>query len=375
MVDVEGDQGSLRIAYPFVTMPVGGAEDLFLSVHRHLPPGIEATFVCLRDFGMLGEEARREGLPVELVPVFPTKRMNPVGIWRLARWFRERGIRIVHAQTYHDQLFAGLAAKLAGIRLVVHQHKTLAELSGRKGFLLRRIFRMADHVATLSEKTRLDLIEQVGLDPSKVTAFPNAADPDVFYPSADRRAERLALGLDPEQFLIGSVAQLHPTKNHAATIRAAAALGPESAGARFLIFGDGQERHALEELIAERIPDGRVELAGRKRPIAPWLQSLDLFVLASHWEGQPMAILQALECGLPILASRIEGNTALLGRDHPGLFEPDDIAGYTRLLERAIGDTGFRASLLAFQQGLARPSLPGLAADFASLYRRLAPAD
>jgi glycosyltransferase involved in cell wall biosynthesis len=354
-------------------MPVGGAEDLFLSLHRHLPEGIDSSFVCLRELGMLGEEARRDGLPVELLRVYPTKRIHPLGIWKLSRWFRDHGIRIVHAQTYHDQLFAGLAAKLAGIPLVVHQHKTLDELPGRKGFLLRQIFRMADHVATLSEKTRLDLIARVGLDPSKVTAFPNATDPAVFHPAADRRAERLALGLDPDRFLIGSIAQLHSTKNHAATIRAAAALGPEASGARFLIFGDGQERPALEQLIAELAPDGRVGLAGRKRPIAPWLRSLDLFVLPSHWEGQPMAILQALECGIPILASRIEGNTALLGHDHPGLFDPDDVAEYARLLERAIRDQDFRGSLVAFQQVLPRPSLPGLAADLAALYRLLSP--
>ena len=372
MVEGSGKNDPLRIVYPFVTMPVGGAEDLFLSLHRHLPTGISATFVCLRDLGMLGEEARREGLPVELLPVFPTKRMNPLGIWKLSRWFREHGTRIVHAHTYHDQLFAGLAAKLAGIPLVVHQHKTLDDLPGRKGFLLRQIFRMADHVATLSEKTRLDLIARVGLDPSKVTAFPNATDPSVFHPSGDRRAERLALGLDPDRFLIGSVAQLHPTKNHAATILAAAAMGSEGADARILIFGEGQDRGVLERLIAERAPDGRIELAGRKRPIAPWMRSLDLFVLPSHWEGQPMAILQALECGIPILASRIEGNTALLGHDHPGLFDPDDVAEYSRLLAEAIRNPDFLRKLSDHQQTLPRPSLPALAADLSALYTRLA---
>ena len=84
-----------------------------------------------------------------------------------------------------------------------------------------------------------------------------------------------------------------------------------------------------------------------------------------------MAILQALECGIPILASRIEGNTALLGDDHPGLFDPVDIAGYSALLADAIRDAGFRGRILAHQRGVARPSLPGLASDLASLYRRL----
>ena len=85
-----------------------------------------------------------------------------------------------------------------------------------------------------------------------------------------------------------------------------------------------------------------------------------------------MAILQALECGIPILASRIEGNTALLGHDHPGLFDPDDVAEYSRLLAEAIRNPDFLRKLSDHQQTLPRPSLPALAADLSALYTRLA---
>ena len=361
------------MAYPFVSMPVGGAEDLFLSISRHLPSDTEATFVCLRSLGVLGEEALAEGRQIELVPVFPTKRITPLGIWRLSRWLRAKGIRIVHAQTYHDQLFSVLAAKLAGIPSVIHQHKTLDALNGRKGFLLKRIFQWADHIVTLSEKTRTDLIERLDLEPSKITSFPNAVDPAVFYPTTDQTAERASLGIDHVGFLIGSVAQLHPTKNHEATIEAAVSLGPTNPAFRVMIFGEGQSRGTLERLISERKAGDRIVLAGRRRPIAPWMRSLDLFVLPSHWEGQPMAILQALECGVPILASRIEGNIALLGEEHPGLFEPGDHREYAMLMAKAIQEPEFRVRLLAYQAGLSRPSLPSLAEGLAGLYCRLAP--
>jgi len=363
--------GPIKVAYPFVTMPVGGAEDLFLSLARYLPADIESAFVCLRALGVLGEEALAEGRRIELARVFPTKRITPLGVWRLARWFRENGIRIVHAQTYHDQLFGVLAAKLAGIPSVVHQHKTLEILKGRKGFLMKRIFRLADHVVTLSEKTRAELIAQLGLDPTRITSFPNAVDSTVFYPSLDRFADRSALGLELDCFLVGSIAQLHPTKNHEATVEASASLGSDLSAFRVTIFGEGESRGVLERLIADKNASERVMLAGRKRPIAPWLRSLDLFVLPSHWEGQPMALLQALECGIPILASRIEGNVALLGEDHPGLFNPNDRQEYAALLAKSISDPKFRERLLTYQGGLHRPSLSTLAEGLAALYRRL----
>ena len=363
----------MRVAFLFVSMPVGGAEDFLLSASKYLPAEIDARFVCLRNLGVLGEEAKQAGLPIEVVPVFPTKRMNPLSMLRLARWFRENGIQVVHAQSYHDQLFGVIAAKLAGIRSIVHQQKTFLELKGRKGFFMRHIYRWADHVIALSEETRRDLIAAFALDPKEVSVVPNAIDPAVFRSVENRDEVRSRLGLDPKKFLAGSVASLHPTKNHQATIGAMALLAKRGAALpKFLLFGEGQDRPALEKGIADYQLGEHLILAGRKRPVAPWLQSLDLFVLASHWEGQPLALLQALDCQIPILASRIEGNTALLTDKHPGLFEPTDHASYADLLERAISDKDFRLSLLDFQQKLPRPSLPTLSLQLAELYGRLA---
>jgi len=372
---IEQPDQPVKVAFLFISMPVGGAEDFLLSASKYLPGSVEARFVCLRHLGVLGEEAKEAGLPIEVVPVFPTKRMNPLGLLRLARWFREKGIQVVHAQSYHDQLFGVIAAKLAGIRSIVHQQKTFLELKGRKGFFMRHIYRWADHVIALSEETRRDLIAAFALDPNEVSVVPNAIDPAVFraVENRDRDSLRSGLGLDRKEFLAGSVASLHPTKNHQATIEAMALLAKRGGVVpKFLLFGEGQDRPALEKGIAIHHLGENLILAGRKRPVAPWLQSLDLFVLASHWEGQPLALLQALDCRIPILASRIEGNTALLSEGHPGLFEPTDHAAYADLLERAVTDEDFRKSLLDFQEKLPRPSLPTLSLQLAELYGRLA---
>ena len=371
--EVKNRAKPVKVAFLFISMPVGGAEDFLLSVSKYLPDGIEARFVCLRTLGVLGEEAKASGLPIDVVPVFPTKRMNPLGMLRLARWFCANGIQVIHAQSYHDQLFGVIAAKLAGIRSIVHQQKTFLQLRGRKGFFMRHIYRWADHVIALSEATRRDLIDAFALDANEVSVVPNAIDPAVFRPVEDRAAVRATLSLDTQKFLVGSVASIHPTKNHEATVGAMTLLSKRpNSPPKFFIFGEGQSRPELERGIRENQLEGCLILAGRKRPIAPWLQALDLFVLASHWEGQPLALLQALDSGIPILASRIEGNTALLTEEHPGLFDPADHAGYANLLEKAASDPAFRASLLDFQELLPRPSLPKLSLQLAALYERLA---
>ena len=378
MIEVSSAAGGLpvKVAFLFVSMPVGGAEDLCLSIARTLPPEIEPHFVCLRSLGVLGEESLALGLNVHLAPFFPTKRINPLGILRLACWFRDHGIKVVHAQTYHDQLFGVPAGKLAGIKTVAHQHKTLVGFDGRKGFFLKWIFRLVDHIITLSEDTRRDLIKALSLPEEKVTSLPNAVNPEDFHPVDHRGVVRASLGIEGGGFMIGSVASLHPTKNHQATVAAMALLSPKVSQKslpkmRCMIFGEGTDRSMLEKLVSKNCLEDRMHLMGLKRPIAPWVQSLDLFVLPSHWEGQPMAILQALACQVPILASRIEGNIAVLGENHPGLFEPEDYSGYASLIEMAATDPLFRQSLLDAQNARPVPSLAGLAYTLAALYNRL----
>jgi len=327
----------LKTAFLFVGMPVGGAEDFALVVHRHLFPEVESRFVCLRSLDVLGEEASRSGLPVDLVPVFPTKRISPVGIWRLSRWLAEEGIELVHSQTYHAHLYGVFAAKLAGIRSVVHQQKTLGDLGPRKNFLLRMCFRQADAVLALSGKTAEEIHERAGVPENKLHVVPNAIDEAVFHPVEDRRALRESLGLPMDSPVGGTVASLHPVKNHAAIIKALSLL-PADRRPSFVFVGDGAARAELERLAdSSRV---RIFFAGRRRPAVPWFQALDFFVLASHWEGQPLALLQALSCGVPVLASRIEGNTAVLGDTHAGLFEPDDSRALASLLSEACADPG-----------------------------------
>lgn len=319
----------LKTAFLFVGMPIGGAEDFALGVHRHLFPEVESRFVCLRSLDVLGEEARSAGFPIDLVRAFPTKRISPFGIWILSRWLAREQIETVHSQTYHAHIYGVLAAKFARIRSVVHQQKTLGDLGPRKNFFLGMCFRHADAVLALSQKTSCEIRERFSVSEEKLHVVPNAIDETVFRPAQDRWALKKSLGLPVDSPIGGVVASLHSVKNHAAIIKALSLL-PSDVRPPFVFVGDGPSRSDLERL-ADSL-GVRIFFAGRRRPVVPWLQAFDFFVLASHWEGQPLALLQALACGLPVLASRIEGNIAVLGHKHEGLFEPEDSGALASLL-------------------------------------------
>lgn len=324
----------LKVVFLFVGMPVGGAEDFALGVYPYLAPEVNARFVCLRSLDVLGEEALAKGMPVELLPLYTGKRINPISVWKFSRWLRREGIGVLHTQTYHAHVFGVAAARWAGIPVVVHQQKTLGPLSWRKEFLFGRCLRRSRKILTLSERTRCEIVQRFSIDAARIAVVPNAINEREFQPVADKQQARQELGLGEYGFLFGTVASLHEVKNHRVILEAL----PSVDGARAVFVGDGVERANLERLAKERGLENRVIFAGHQRPAAPWFQALDAFILPSVWEGQPLALLQAVSCGLPILASRIEGNTAVVGELHPGLFDPADSAALAASMKSAMID-------------------------------------
>ncbi len=103
------------------------------------------------------------------------------------------------------------------------------------------------------------------------------------------------------------------------------------------------------------------------------MKVLDLVVHPSQAEGQSLALLQAIACRIPIIASRIEGNVAVLGENHPGLFDPNSLHEYRALLFRSLREEAFRNKLLAAQDRLVKnlPDAPRVARELGRLYTEI----
>ncbi len=341
----------MRVAHVFVTMPVGGAEDLVFSIVKNSTVEQHAEVVCLRDLGVAGEAAEREGMVVTLLPLLKGrgKRFSPVAVWKLSRWFKQQRIEMVHTQVYNAHVYGVLAAWLAGIPSVMHHQKTFNRERRRRWWTMRALSKLAARQITLSEKTRGDVMEALAVPAEKTAVLPNFVDDSVYTPPQDRAALRRSLGLPVDAPLLGGIASLNTQKNHAATVRMMHALLKRLPSAQGMIFGEGPQRGELQAQIDALGIAGSFTLAGNKRPVVPWLQALDLMVLPSTWEGQPMVILQSLACGVPVVSSRIEGNTAVLGDDDPGLFDLNDEAAYVERVHSCLTDASFRRSLTQHQ--------------------------
>jgi glycosyltransferase involved in cell wall biosynthesis len=363
----------MKVAHVFIRMPVGGAEDLVGDILRTAPEDMDMRVICLQEPGKVGESLQQQ-FPdrVKLLPWVPGKRFRLSAVLKLARWLREEGIQLVHTHVYNAHVYGLLAARRAGIPAILHHHKTYAEMRWRRKLILRALSHRAAAHITLSAQTREDLCRVFRIPSEKVRVFINPVDEETFYPAANREPLRRSLDLGADTPLVGTVASLTPPKNHLLNVAMTAKLNELGFTGRFLAFGEGGERARIAEAISQQ-KLSNFDLMGARRPIAPWMQALDVFTLGSTWEGQPMVLLQALACELPIVASNIEGNVAVLGSNHPALFDVTDASAYANTVWRVLNDEVFRSSVLAHQKRRKAelPMLRDYTRDMAAFYQSI----
>lgn len=343
-----------RIVHLYLDLPIGGAEDITASLQLSMSATHDIRVLCLRSLGALGEELLEAGRAIEHLPLVERKRFTFGAFAKLKDWLVENRVDLVHTHVYHAHLYGVVAARMAGIKVIMHHHKTFQKTKLRRSVFMRALSRLAHFHITLSERTKEDIARNLRIGPSRIAVLPNTVNPEVFHPAEDRATLRAELGWPGKGFWIGTAASMNPQKNHAFSVKMIGALSPELPELRFLLLGDGPLRLQLEEQV-QRMGLGKVFLMpGRKRPLAPWMQALDVFVLISTWEGESLALLQALACGLPVVASGIEGNVSILGEGHPGLVPVVPVETYAARIREISGNPAFIRSIIEYQ----RTSLP-----------------
>jgi len=196
--------------------------------------------------------------------------------------------------------------------------------------------RHADAVLTVTNELR-DRAVELGAAPAHTHAIPNGCDTSAFHPGP-RDAARRALGLDAAGPLLVQVGHLIPSKGVLDLWTAFAALARKAPDARLALIGAGPVESQLRQMAARDGLSGRLILPGARpsAEVALWMQACDVACLASHNEGCPNTVLEALASGRPVVGCRV-GGIAELVRPGLGLLvpaaQPDRLA---EALERAL---------------------------------------
>ena len=188
-------------------------------------------------------------------------------------------------------------------------------------FLCRTLLKGADAYICLSHETFRDA-EDFGLAPSRLFLIPNGIDLDEFHPAnlEQRMARKREFGLDGKSIVL-FVGRLSKEKNAMGLVQAWGQLQRSQRQEWMLVLvGDGAEREILKKEIDQHELQDSVLLAGASVRVVEWFHAADVFVLPSWGEGLSNALLEAMACGLPVVATEVSGVNQLVGISKCGLI-------------------------------------------------------
>ena len=389
------------VLYIMDTLGLSGRTKGIIDLALHLDPARYRPIFCSlgEESSELAERLSEHRVPIEVLPL--PAGLRPDGVWKLAALIRKLAIQVVHPVNPRPLLYAGLAARLTGVRSAVGSLSAFAcqvpdreyrflphELvnRGRRQALRNQMAcRLMRHVVAVSDELgeRFCRFTADAAGPAKgyvyrslrrrMHAISYGIDlgPYRMVTAAEVAALRAQLGAAPDTVLVGSVGRLVEQKDYPTQIAAFAIAARQDRRLRMVLAGDGPLRGAIEAQAAALGVADRVVLLGHWTRVPALLRALDVFVLASKFEPYGVALLEAKCAGNAIVATAVNEIPKLLDDGVTGLVVPaEDPESMARAFLRMAHDAALRRSLAtaAFAEAEKKHSIDAVAGAYQALY-------
>ena len=286
---------------------------------------------------------RCELLPTLVRSISPLRDL--IAFVKLVAWLRRERPDIVHTHTSKAGALGRLAARLAGVPVVVHTphgHVFYGHFGRVTSWIFLRLERLLARWTTwmiaLTEAERDEHLARGVGRTDRFTVVPSGIDRARFREAGDR-VRRKPAGFDcpPDAIVVGSVGWLTPVKGHRVLLEAAALLRREWPRLHVVIVGGGPLRDELEKLARARGIAETVRFLGVRADVPDCLTGMDIYVQPSLNEGMGRALIEAMAAGRPVVASRVGGIPAVVQDRKTGLLVPaDDPAALARALDEFL---------------------------------------
>ena len=285
---------------------LGGGERIVLRMAELLPAwGYRVsilTFAIHPDSPVL----RSAPCPIYLVPLQRTYDLKALrAAFAIGRFIRRQNVKIVQTFFESSDLWAGCVVKCLSRARLIWSRRDMGILRGRKHEIAYRLLaRLPDQVFAVSERVRRHCIDVDGIDPARVKVIYNGLDLTHWKQSPkDPR--------DAGGFVVTTIGNIRPVKGHDLLVRAAATVLKRFPACSFTVAGAVLEPGYFAELL-QMVQDlglaRQFHFVGDVGDLRAHLQTADIFVLPSRSEGFSNAILEAMACGLPVIATDVGGN-------------------------------------------------------------------
>ena len=351
----------LRVCHVSLTLKTGGLERLLADISRHYNADqCRPEFLALNEVGRFADVIRDAGCNVHTLQ--PAGRFGQLR--QMARLFRAGRFDVVHTHNTYPHIYASIAARLAGVPVVVNtRHGQRAGHGWKSRTQFRWASHLVDRIIAVSDDAAQLCVNADGVSSRKVVRVWNGIDIDDFHFSGPALAP-VAI----------SVARLSAEKDFPTLLRAISIAVQQIPDLVLKLVGDGPERGRLEQLAQELNLTRHVEFLGERKDVPALLAQAGFFVTASLTEGISLTLLEAMAVGLPVIATRVGGNSEIVDAPRTGeLVQPGDAAELASAIVamcqrpdrwRALGQAGRERVEQHFE-------VRRMVSDYEHLYREL----
>jgi glycosyltransferase involved in cell wall biosynthesis len=388
------------VLYIMDTLGLSGRTKGIIDLALHLDPSRYTPVFCSlgEETSELAERLHERQVPIEVLPL--PAGLRPEGIWKLASLIRRRGIKVVHPVNPRPLLYAGLAARLCGVRATVgslsafacqvpdREYRFLPQELVNRGRrqavrnqlavrLMRNVVAVSDELGErfcrfTAESAPLSKLAYRALrQRMRTISYGIDLGPYRAVGAQEIAALRAQLGATRETVLIGSVGRLVEQKDYPTQIRAFAIAAKIDPRLRMVLAGDGPLRKDIEAQAAELGITERLVLLGHWTRVPALLRALDVFVLASKFEPYGVALLEAKCAGSSIVATAVNEIPKILTHGVTGLVvPPESPEPMAKAFLKMSQDPVLRRSLAeaAFAEAEHKHSIDAVAGAYQALY-------
>lgn len=339
----------MKILYIITSADGGGAQKYVLDLARKFNGSIAAGAQGVELF----ENAKKFGIRANSLKHLK-RNINPwhdvLAIWEIYSLIRKEKPEMIHLNSSKAGFLGSIAGKLAGVKVVFTAHgffyfersSWLTKIAYT--FLERLASLCRNFIITVSEEDRKQALDHHLIKRTKIQTIYNGIPETKFLSKTEARK---ILGISDQVLLLGNIAQLYDRKDIGTLIKAVD-LFPTNLKEKTntVVIGEGPDRQQFEQLINEKGLGHIFSLPGYKPDASNLLKALDIFVLSSKREGFPYVILEALQAGLPIIATDVGGVKEALG-DAGILVPPEDPAKLAEAIINLANNPDLRETLSA----------------------------
>ncbi len=311
----------IRALHLVEDLKIGGAERVIANIATGLnKQNFDMGAWCITRGGEIADELNEKGIKVKVLGIISY--YNPLNILKLARLLKNAKPDIVHTHGYFASVIGRIAAKIAGILILInHVHSTYWDYRKRH-ILMEKFLSIFTHKIICCSKAVEDFVRDYErIKPSKTVVIYNGVDEGNFSTFKNGSSAKAQLGVDSGVSLVGTVSSLAPHKGHKYLIQAAPMILDIFPSTKFLIVGDGILREKLEEQVKNLNLISNVIFTGTRKNIPDLLSAMDIFVLPScSREGLGISIIEAMAAEKPVVATDIGGIPDVVKNGETGLL-------------------------------------------------------